>query len=107
MIIYQVLPRLWGNGRFSDWGDAELAYLRSLGISHVWFTGVPRHARGKPFVKGDPGSPYAIEDYYDVNPYLADKEENRMAEFESLVRRVHAAGMGFAEVDAETRKALA
>lgn len=94
MIIYQVLPRLWGNGRFSDWGDAELAYLRSLGISHVWFTGVPRHARGKPFVKGDPGSPYAIEDYYDVNPYLADKEENRMAEFESLVRRVHAAGMG-------------
>ena len=94
MIIYQVLPRLWGNGKLSDWGKAELAYLRSLGISHIWFTGIPRHARGKPFVKGDPGSPYAIEDYYDINPYLADVEENRMSEFESLIKRVHAAGMG-------------
>lgn len=94
MIIYQVLPRLWGNGKLSDWGEAELGYLRSLGVSHVWFTGIPRHASGKDFVKGDPGCPYAIEDYYDINPYLADRKRNRMAEFESLISRTHAAGLG-------------
>ncbi len=91
--IYQVLPRLWGNSRFSDWQKAEFDYLKWLGMSHVWFTGVLRHARGKAFVKGDPGSPYAICDYYDVNPYLADDESRRMEEFEALIARTHEAGL--------------
>ena len=93
MIIYQVLPRLWGSGHFSDWQEPEFDYLKTLGVSHIWFTGVPRHATGKPFVKGNPGSPYAIEDYYDVNPYLADVESERMDEFKSLINRVHASGL--------------
>ena len=91
--IYQVLPRLWGEGKFSDWTQAEFDYLKWMGISHVWYTGVLRHARGKAFVKGEPGSPYAITDYYDVNPYLADQEEQRMEEFEGLMERTHAAGL--------------
>ena len=118
-IIYQMLPRLWGNdkpnsifhgtveqngtGRFSDIDTKTLEYLSWLGCSHVWYTGIIRHStqtreagciRSHPqFVKGIAGSPYAICDYYDVNPYLADNPENRMNEFEQLLKRTHDAGL--------------
>ena len=92
-IIYQALPRLWGRGHFSDWDAAEFDYLRSLGVDYLWLTGVPRHATGQDFVKGDPGSPYAVTDWFDVNPYLADDPQRRMEEFDALLRRAHAAGL--------------
>ena len=92
-VIYQVLPRIWGKGKFSDWDRKTFAYLKSLGVTAVWYTGVIRHATGQPFVKGKLGSPYAIEDYRDVNPYLADKAEDRMDEFRRLVARTHANGL--------------
>lgn len=112
-IIYQMLPRLWGNinkgnvfngsleengsGKFSNIDSRSLEYLKWLGCSHVWYTGVIRHstlADSHPqFLKGKAGSPYAIKDYYDVNPYLADEPSRRMAEFEALVKRTHKAGM--------------
>ena len=118
-IIYQMLPRLWGNiknnpkqngtleengsGKFSDIDDDTLEYLKWLGCSHVWYTGVLRHSTQadtdgcKPshpqFVKGKAGSPYAICDYYDVNPYLADNHEERMYEFEQLIKRSHDVGL--------------
>jgi len=92
-VIYQVLPRIWGKGRFSDWDAKTFEYLKSLNVTAVWYTGVIRHASGRPYVKGDPGSPYSIEDYHDVNPYLADVPERRMDEFEMLVSRTHKAGL--------------
>ena len=83
--------------------SASLDYIRWLGCSHVWYTGVIRHATKESthgcmpsnpqFVKGNAGSPYAITDYYDVNPYLADNPDNRMAEFEELLKRTHDAGL--------------
>ena len=114
-----MLPRLWGNdnagpkkngnladngtGRFSDIDNKTLEYLKWLGCSHVWYTGVIRHSTKTAdggcfpshpqFVKGNAGSPYAICDYYDVNPYLADVPENRMGEFEALIKRSHEAGL--------------
>ena len=93
MTIYQVLPRLWGKGKMSDWDKDTFSYLKSLGISYIWFTGIIRHASGKEYVKGNPGSPYAISDYHDVNPYLADNPDRRMDEFENLVKRVHRNGL--------------
>lgn len=118
-IIYQMLPRLWGNdksrpkkngslsdngtGRFSDIDNKTLNYLKWLGCSHVWYTGVIRHSTQEAvegcmpshpqFVKGKAGSPYAICDYYDVNPYLADNVDDRIGEFEELIRRTHEAGL--------------
>lgn len=92
MIIYQVLTRLFRDGRFSSFNDRTFDYLKSLSVTHIWYTGVIRHSAGKPYVKGDWGSPYSISDYYDVNPYLADEPEKRMAEFDALVRRTHEAG---------------
>ena len=94
-IIYQMLPRLWGEGRVASVDDATLDYLSGLGVSHLWCTGIIRHSTGQPFVKGDAGSPYAISDYYDVNPYLASVPSRRMSEFRSLVRRVHSHGIRF------------
>lgn len=118
-IIYQMIPRLWGNdtaepvkngtlsengtGKFSDIDSGTLDYIKWLGCSHVWYTGVLRHSTQSSeegcipshpqFVKGKAGSPYAICDYYDVNPYLADNPKDRMAEFEQLIKRTHDAGL--------------
>ncbi len=114
-----MLPRLWGNdkinpkkngtlaengtGKFSDIDEKTLEYLTWLGCSHVWYTGVIRHSTQASedgctpshpqFVKGKAGSPYAISDYYDINPYLADNPDNRMGEFEQLIKRTHEAGL--------------
>ncbi len=63
-------------------------------MDYVWYTGMPRHATGQPFVKGNPGSPYAITNWRDVNPYLSASPARRMKEFDALVARTHAAGMG-------------
>lgn len=126
-LIYQIIPRLWGNrndhvvkngnyaengsGKFSDIDEGTLAYLKWCGYTHVWLTGIIRHSCSDPtamrgltegngghvsngqFVKGLAGSPYAIQDYYDVNPYLADTPSKRIKEFEALVDRIHAAGL--------------
>lgn len=122
MIIYQLLPRLYGNrnttrkengsiadngcGKFNDLTTSVLKSIQQKGVSHIWFTGVIRHAtktdytaHGIPsnhpaIVKGNAGSPYAITDYYDVDPDLAEDVDNRMAEFEALVSRARKARLG-------------
>ncbi|MDR2040041.1 MAG: alpha-amylase family protein [Bacteroidales bacterium] len=121
MIIYQVLPRLFGNdhttnkkngnidengvGKFSAFDERTLEEIRNMGFTHIWYTGVIEHATKTDYakygirnstpgvVKGNAGSPYAIRDYYDVSPDLADNVERRMEEFEALIRRTHAAGL--------------
>ncbi len=120
-IIYQVLPRLFGNkttariengsavengtGKFVDFDMKTLRRIHQLGATHVWFTGVIRHAsctdysaHGVPtqhpsLVKGKAGSPYAVCDYYDVDPDLAVDIDKRMSEWEQLIVRTHKAGM--------------
>ena len=103
MIIYQLFPRVYGAtptkrcGTFSDINDAEIERIKSLSISHIWLTGVIRHSGWRdtnPAVtKGNAGSPYAIVDYYDIDPDLADNEANRMEEFEKTVERIHSHGL--------------
>lgn len=120
-IIYQVFTRLYGNrnttrkewgsveengtGKFSDFDAKTLKAIKQMGVSHIWYTGVIRHASQTDFskfgiptqhpsvVKGKAGSPYAICDYYDVDPDLADNVNDRMKEFEALVSRTHKAGL--------------
>ena len=120
-VIYQVLVRLFGNtctrnvpygtkeengiGKFSDFTDAALEGIKELGTTHIWLTGVLHHALvgdythiGIPndipyLVKGRAGSPYAIKDYYNVNPDLADDPTKRLEEFVALVERIHQHGL--------------
>lgn len=93
MIIYQVLTRLFSKGRFPSFGARQFDYFKSLSVTHIWYTGIVRHSQDRDYVKGDWGSPYSIDDYYDVNPYLADNPERRLDEFRNLVSRTHRAGL--------------
>lgn len=94
-----------GSGKFNSVTSTLLEGLKKLSVTHIWYTGVIEHATKTSFekfgikpdnpdlVKGEAGSPYAIKDYYDVNPYLADNVTERMKEFEALVERTHQAGL--------------
>ena len=120
-IIYQLMPRWFTNcnekcvpngnirqngcGKFNEIDESKLRSIKSLGATHVWYTGIIEHATATDYsrqgitpcnahvVKGKAGSPYAIRDYYDVCPDFAVKVKNRMAEFESLVERTHRVGL--------------
>lgn len=121
IIIYQLLPRLFGNknqtrkaggslqengvGKMNDLDTLHLRRIHDMGFTHVWLTGVIRHATTTDYsqygiprqhaavVKGKAGSPYAIVDYYDIDPDIAVNVDRRMDEFEQLVARIHNAGM--------------
>jgi len=121
IIIYQLLPRLFsnsnqnqvfngtieqnGSGKFNDITNKVLIALRNFGITHVWLTGIIRHATLSSYpqfglaashpdiVKGKAGSPYAVNDYYDVDPDLALDIPSRMDEFEQLLHRIHIQGL--------------
>lgn len=120
-VIYQLLPRLFtnknpkcvpngtyarnGSGKLNDIDNNVIESIKELGVTHIWLTGVIEHAqktdwsrygigRDNPHVvKGEAGSPYAIKDYYDIDPDLATDVDRRMEEFEALVARIHDQGM--------------
>ena len=121
IVIYQVLPRLFGNknntnkphgslqengsGKMADFTNKALKSIKQLGATHIWYTGIIEHATQTEFkeqgiradhpavLKGVAGSPYAIKDYYDVAPALATRVDNRLTEFKNLVNRSHQDGL--------------
>ena len=120
-VVYQVFTRLFGNtnttnkpwgtleengvGKFNDFTDKALQEIKKLGVTHIWYTGVPHHALVRDYtnigisnddpevVKGRAGSPYAVKDYYNVNPDLAVNPAKRLQEFEALIARTHKNGL--------------
>ena len=120
-VIYQIFTRLYGNktknnkpnGTLQENGSAKLNDITAtklqrisrMGFTHVWFTGLIEHAtqtdhtafgisKDRPaVVKGKAGSPYAIKDYYDIDPDLAVSVPDRMKEFKALLNRTHKAGL--------------
>lgn len=120
-VVYQVFTRLFGNtnttnkpwgtieengvGKFNDFTVKALKEIKDLGVTHIWYTGVPHHdvitdyteygiSNDDPdVVKGRAGSPYAVKDYYNVNPDLAENPENRLEEFKALIKRSHEVGL--------------
>ena len=121
MTIYQVFTRLFGAdkkapipfgtkqqngcGTMQDFTAKALEQIQALGCTHIWYTGIIEHASKTDYtafsiqkdnpdvVKGEAGSPYAIRDYYDVDPDLAKNPNERIHEFELLVERTHKAGL--------------
>ena len=121
LVIYQVFTRTFGNtntnripngtlaengvGKMNDFDTKTLKQIKGLGVNSIWYTGVIRHATTTDYsefglptqnaqvVKGKAGSPYAITDYYDIDPDIAVDVENRMSEFEALISRTHKVGM--------------
>ncbi len=122
-VIYQIFTRVSCNpcstntpggsietnssGKLNSFTPTVLGSIRAMGVTHIWFTGLIAHASCTSYskfgipeshpqtVKGRAGSPYAIRDYYDIDPDLAESVPDRMQEFEALVARVHEAGMQF------------
>jgi glycosidase len=120
-VVYQVFTRLFGNknttnkpwgtieengvGKFNDFTDKALQEIKKLGVTHIWYTGVPHHDVIRDYtkygisnddpdvVKGRAGSPYAVKDYYNVNPDLAVDPAKRLEEFEQLIERTHKNGL--------------
>jgi glycosidase len=120
-VVYQVFTRLFGNknttnkpwgtiaengvGKFNDFTNTALTEIKDLGVTHIWYTGVPHHALVNDYtkygisnddpevVKGRAGSPYAVKDYYNVNPDLAVDPARRLEEFEALIERTHKHGL--------------
>jgi glycosidase len=120
-VVYQVFTRLFGNknttnkpwgtieengvGKFNDFTDKALQEIKKLGVTHIWYTGVPHHGVIRDYtkygisnddpdvVKGRAGSPYAVKDYYNVNPDLAVNPTKRLEEFEALIARSHKNGL--------------
>lgn len=120
-VVYQVFTRLFGNtntankpwgtieengvGKFNDFTEKALKEIKDLGVTYIWYTGVPHHDVIRDYskygisnddpdiVKGRAGSPYAVKDYYNVNPDLAVNPENRLQEFKALIERTHQAGL--------------
>ncbi len=120
-VVYQMMFHLWGNTntnlirngsaqqngvtKFKDVSTKALKVLKSKGITHVYATGLIEHATMEDFtaygshldhpsvVKGRAGSPFAIKDYYDVNPFLADNPAKRMDEFKAMLARFHDSGI--------------
>jgi glycosidase len=121
LVIYQLFPRYFGNkctsanfygsiiengcGKFDDITSKALEEIKTLGANCVWYTGIIEQATMTDYtaagilqddpdvVKGRAGSPYAIRDYYDVSPDLANDINNRMTEFEALLKRNREAGL--------------
>ena len=120
-VVYHVFTRLFGNtnttnkpwgtleengvGKFNDFTPEALQAIKDLGTTYIWYTGVPHHAVITDYtqygisnddpdvVKGRAGSPYAVKDYYQVDPDMAVDPAKRMEEFEALIKRTHEAGM--------------
>lgn len=64
--IYQMnLRQFTQDGTFQA-AEKELPRLKDLGVGIVWL--MPIHKIGQSHRKGTLGSPYAIQDYYSVNP---------------------------------------
>ncbi|MDB6110823.1 MAG: alpha amylase catalytic region [Pedosphaera sp.] len=85
-VIYEIFPR-----NFSATGNfkgitARLDELHELGVNILWL--MPIHPSGKEKSKGTLGSPYAVKDYYAINPDYGVAED-----LKHLVAEAHKRGM--------------
>ncbi len=85
-VIYEVFPR-----NFSPTGDfngvtARLDELKDLGVNILWL--MPIHPIGEKMRKGTLGSPYAVRDYYAINPDYGTADD-----LKRLVAEAHKRGM--------------
>jgi len=85
-VVYEIFPR-----NFSKEGDfnaitARLDELKDLGVDIIWL--MPIHPIGQVNKKGSIGSPYAVSDYYAVNPNYGTTND-----FKRFVAEAHQRGI--------------
>jgi cyclomaltodextrinase len=85
-VIYEIYPRQFSAaGDFNGITD-QLDRLQKLGVDILWL--MPIHPVGKLKSKGTFGSPYAVRDYYAIDPKLGTADDLRR-----LVGETHRRGM--------------
>lgn len=85
-VIYQIFPRTFSNEGNFEGITKRLDDLKDLGVSVLWL--MPIHPIGKVQRKGSYGSPYAVQDFYAINPDYGTKED-----FKRLVAEAHKRGL--------------
>ncbi|MEK6755849.1 MAG: alpha-amylase family glycosyl hydrolase [Bacteroidota bacterium] len=85
-VIYEVYLRSFSKEGSFKALERRLSELKDLGVTIVWL--MPIHAVGELNRKGTLGSPYAVQDFYGINP-----EFGTLDDFKSLVKAAHALGM--------------
>jgi len=85
-VVYEIYPRAFSpQGNFNGI-TTRLDDLKDLGVNILWL--MPIHPIGQERKKGSIGSPYAVRDYYAINPDYGTKED-----FKKLIAEAHRRGM--------------
>ena len=85
-IIYEVFPRDFSKAGNLNGVTARLDELKDLGVDMLWL--MPIHPLGEKLRKGTLGSPYAVRDYYAINPDYGTE-----ADLKRLVSEAHQRGL--------------
>ena len=85
-VIYEIFPRAFSpEGNFAGITQ-QLDRLKDLGVTILWL--MPIHQIGQEKKKGSIGSPYAVRDYYSINPDYGTKQD-----LQRLVKAAHKRGL--------------
>lgn len=85
-VIYELNTRTFSKEGTFNAVTAKLPELKALGVTVIWL--MPIHPIAELKKKGGVGSPYAVRDYYEVNPSFGTK-----ADLKKLVTTAHANGL--------------
>ncbi len=85
-VIYEIYPRAFSQQGNFNAITARLDELKDLGVTILWL--MPIHPIGQEKKKGTIGSPYAVRDYYGINPDYGTADD-----LKRLVREAHARGL--------------
>jgi glycosidase len=85
-VIYEIYPRAFSNKGDFNSITSDLDRLKDLGVTVLWL--MPIHPIGKEKAKGTIGSPYAVKDYYAINP-----DYGTAADLQRLIAESHRRGM--------------
>ena len=85
-VVYEIFPRAFSPEGTFDGVTAQLDRLRELGVTVLWL--MPVHPVGQARKKGTIGSPYAVRDYYAVNPDYGTKEDLKRLDREAHRREL-------------------
>lgn len=85
-VIYEIFPRQYSNKGDFNSITADLDRLKNLGVTVLWL--MPIHPIGQEKKKGTIGSPYAVKDFYAINP-----DYGTSADLKRLISESHKRGM--------------
>src|SRR5208283_5964368 len=81
-VVYEIFPRNFTQEGNFNAITARLDELKDLGVDILWL--MPIHPLGEKLKKGSLGSPYAVRDFYAINPGYGTTND-----FKRLIQEAH------------------